>query len=50
MPDLSKEEIQRMFVLRQFLKGMSPLKGIEMLKNKMLATKNNEELLQKMSR
>jgi len=47
---LSKEEVQRMFVLRQFLKGMSPLKGIEMLKNKMLATKNNEELLQKMSR
>ena len=47
---LSKEEVQRMFVLRQFLKGMSPLKGIEMLKNKMLATKNNEEFLQKMSR
>ena len=47
---LSKEEVQRMFVLRQFLKGMSPLKGIEMLKNKMLTTKNNEELLQKMSR
>ena len=47
---LSKEEVQRMFVLRQFLKGMSPLKGIEMLKNKMLSTKNNEELLQKMSR
>ncbi len=47
---LTKEEVQRMFVLRQFLKGMSPLKGIEMLKNKMLATKNNEELLQKMSR
>ncbi|MBT4332573.1 MAG: transcription termination factor Rho [Candidatus Cloacimonetes bacterium] len=47
---LSKEEVQRMFVLRQFLKGMSPLKGIEMLKTKMLTTKNNEELLQKMSR
>ena len=47
---LTKEEIQRMFVLRQFLKGMSPLKGIEMLKSKMLTTKNNEELLQKMSR
>jgi len=47
---LSKEEIQRMFVLRQFLKGMSPLKGIEMLKNKMLTTETNEELLQKMSR
>jgi len=47
---LTKEEVQRMFVLRQFLKGMSPLKGIEMLKNKMLSTKNNEELLKKMSR
>lgn len=47
---LTKEEVQRMFVLRQFLKGMSPLKGIEMLKNKMLATENNEELLKKMSR
>ena len=47
---LSKEEVQRMFVLRQFLKGMSPLKGIEMLKTKMLATKNNAELLRVMSR
>jgi transcription termination factor Rho len=47
---LTKEEVQRMFVLRQFLKGMSPLKGIEMLKSKMLATKNNSELLRVMSR
>lgn len=47
---LTKEEVQRMFVLRQFLKGMSPLKGIEMLKTKMLATKNNAELLRVMSR
>lgn len=47
---LSKEEVQRMFVLRQFLKGMSPLKGIEMLKTKMLATKTNAELLRVMSR
>ena len=47
---LSKEEVQRMFVLRQFLKGMSPYKGIEMLKSKMLATKNNAELLRVMSR
>ncbi|MCD4796950.1 MAG: transcription termination factor Rho [Candidatus Cloacimonetes bacterium] len=46
---LSKEEVQRMFVLRQFLKGMSPLKGIEMLKTKVLATKNNAELLRVMS-
>lgn len=47
---LSNEEVQRMFVLRQFLKGMSPLKGIEMLKTKMSATKNNAELLRVMSR
>lgn len=47
---LTKEEVQRMFVLRQFLKGISPLKGIEMLKTKMLATKNNAELLRVMSR
>ncbi|MDO9577734.1 MAG: transcription termination factor Rho [Candidatus Cloacimonadales bacterium] len=47
---LTKEEVQRMFVLRQFLKGMSPLKGIEMLRTKMLATKNNAELLRVMSR
>jgi transcription termination factor Rho len=47
---LSKEEVQRMFVLRQFLKGMSPLKGIEMLKSKMQATKSNAELLRVMSR
>ncbi|MCF7793396.1 MAG: transcription termination factor Rho [Candidatus Cloacimonetes bacterium] len=47
---LTKEEVQRMFVLRQFLKGMSPLKGIEMLKTKMQATKSNAELLRVMSR
>ncbi len=47
---LTKAEVQRMFVLRQFLKGMSPLKGIEMLKNKMGNTKNNDEFLQVMSR
>ncbi len=47
---LTKEEVQRMFVLRQFLKGMSPLKGIEMLKNKMKSTKNNAEFLKVMSK
>jgi transcription termination factor Rho len=47
---LTTEEVQRMFVLRQFLKGMSPLKGIEMLKTKMQATKSNAELLRVMSR
>ncbi|OPX30225.1 MAG: transcription termination factor Rho [Candidatus Cloacimonas sp. 4484_143] len=47
---LTTEEVQRMFVLRQYLKGMSPLKGIEMLKTKMQATKSNAEFLRVMSR
>jgi transcription termination factor Rho len=47
---LSKEEVSRMYVLRKFLKGMSPMDGIELLKNKMLATKNNAEFLRVMSK
>ena len=47
---LSKEEVLRMHVLRQFLKGMNPLDGIELLKNKMLATKSNAEFLRVMSK
>ncbi|MCK4956099.1 MAG: transcription termination factor Rho [Candidatus Cloacimonetes bacterium] len=47
---LSKEEVNRMFVLRKFLKNMSPVQGIEMLRNKMGTTKNNAEFLKMMSR
>jgi len=47
---LSKEEVSRMYVLRQFLKGMSPMDGIELLKNKMSATKSNAEFLRVMSK
>ncbi len=47
---MTKAEVQRMFVLRQFLKGISPLKGIEMLKNKMSVTENNDEFLKIMSK
>jgi transcription termination factor Rho len=47
---LSKEEVSRMYVLRKFLKGMSPMDGIELLKNKMLATKSNAEFLRVMSK
>ncbi len=47
---LSNEEVSRMHVLRQFLKGMNPMDGIELLKNKMLATKSNAEFLKVMSK
>lgn len=46
---LTKEEVNRMFVLRKFLKNMSPIQGIELLRNKMEATKNNSEFLKAMS-
>ncbi|MBT3168606.1 MAG: transcription termination factor Rho [Candidatus Cloacimonetes bacterium] len=47
---LSELEIQRMFVLRKFLREMSPFKAIEMLKNKMKVTENNQEFLNLMSK
>jgi len=46
---LSKEEVNRMFVLRKVLKNMSPIQGIELLRNKMLATKSNADFLKTMS-
>jgi len=46
---LNQEELNRMFVLRKFLKNMSPIQGIEMLRTKMLATKSNAEFLKMMS-
>ena len=47
---LTKEEVNRMFVLRKFLKNMSPYQGVEMLRTKILATKSNDDLLQLMSK
>ncbi len=47
---LSELEIQRMFVLRKFLREMSPFKAIEMLKNKMKVTENNQDFLNLMSK
>ena len=46
---LSQNEINRMFVMRKFLKTMSPYQGIETLRNKMLQSKNNDEFLNIMS-
>lgn len=46
---LSKTEINRMYVMRKFLKTMSPVQGIETLRNKVLNSKNNKDLLDSMS-
>ncbi|MCF7911285.1 MAG: transcription termination factor Rho [Candidatus Cloacimonetes bacterium] len=47
---LSEDTRNRMFVLRKFLKTMSPIQGIEMLQSKMKATATNKEFLNSMSR
>lgn len=46
---LTKNELNRMYVLRKYLKTISPIQGIEMLRKKMQATENNDELLNSMS-
>ncbi|HCX73854.1 MAG TPA: transcription termination factor Rho, partial [Candidatus Cloacimonas sp.] len=46
---LSENERNRMFILRKFLKNMSPIDGIEMLRNKMSTTESNAEFLKLMS-
>ncbi len=46
---LTQNELNRMYVLRKYLKTISPIQGIETLRKKMQATKNNEELLTSMS-
>ncbi len=46
---LTQNELNRMYVLRKYLKTISPIQGIEMLRKKMAATKSNEELLNSMS-
>jgi transcription termination factor Rho len=46
---LTKTELNRMYVMRKFLKTMSPVQGIETLRNKVLNSKNNQDLLDSMS-
>jgi transcription termination factor Rho len=46
---LTKNEMNRMYVLRKYLKTISPIQGIETLRKKMQATKTNDELLTSMS-
>ncbi|MEA1971862.1 MAG: transcription termination factor Rho [Candidatus Cloacimonadota bacterium] len=47
---LSQDILNRMIVLRKYLKTISPSQGIEMLRKRMLATKDNEKFLASMSR
>ena len=46
---LSDSERNRMFILRKYLKTMSPAQGIETLRKKMLSTKSNADFLKSMS-
>jgi transcription termination factor Rho len=46
---LSEIERNRMFILRNFLKTMSPAQGIETLRKRMLTTKSNDDFLKSMS-
>jgi transcription termination factor Rho len=46
---LTKNEINRMYVLRKYLKTISPLQGIETLRKRMQQTETNDELLNSMS-
>ncbi|MDI3503769.1 MAG: transcription termination factor Rho [Candidatus Cloacimonadota bacterium] len=46
---LTKNEINRMYVLRKYLKTISPIQGIETLRKRMQQTKSNDELLNSMS-
>jgi len=46
---LSKRELDRTWVLRKVLQQMSPVEAMELLREKMLKTKNNEEFLDSMA-
>ncbi len=46
---LTKNELNRMYVLRKYLKTISPVQGIETLRKKMQTTETNYDLLNSMS-
>lgn len=47
---LSKESIQRLYILRNHLADMTPIEAMEFLKDKIRYTKDNEEFLTSMNR
>jgi len=46
---LSKRELDRTWVLRKVLQQMSPVEAMELLREKMVKTANNEEFLGSMA-
>jgi len=46
---LSKHELDRTWILRKVLQQMSPVEAMELLRDKMLKTKNNDEFLSSMA-
>jgi transcription termination factor Rho len=46
---LSKKELDRAWVLRKVLQQMSPVEALELLRDKMVKTANNEEFLNSMA-
>jgi len=46
---LSKHELDRTWILRKVLQQMSPVEAMELLREKMVKTKNNEEFLASMA-
>lgn len=46
---LTQNEINRMYVLRKYLKTISPMQGIEALRKRMQATPDNDAMLNSMS-
>ena len=47
---LSEQDVNRMIVLRRYLKDMSPLEALEVLVKNLNATRDNKEFLDKMSK
>ncbi len=47
---LTKQEMNRLYVLRKYLKTMNPIMAIETLSRKMKATENNKQFLSSMSK
>ena len=46
---LTKEELKRVWILRKVLQQMSPVEAMELLREKMVKTANNEEFLGSMA-
>ena len=46
---MSKEALQRMWIMRKYLADMNPIEAMEFMKDRMKNTKTNEEFLQSMN-